>query len=316
MSGPAPIRARVAEIAEVSATLRRFALTPEDGALFPPAGAGAHVVLLLQGRDRVWRNAYSLVTPPGERRRYEIVVRHTADSRGGSAFLHTEVRVGDVLALTPPVNTFPIPKLAHRHLLIAGGVGLTPFLSWLPALRGRGIPFELHQFCRPEDAAGIAGLLGSGRGEAIAVHTGLGAPDLSRELAGRPLGTHLSLCGPAPFMVSVLAQARALGWPEAKLHIESFGAPAHGAAFRVTLARSGRELAVPEDRGLLDVLEDAGLDPPYLCRGGACGQCRIGVLDGVPEHRDHVLTEGERARGDCILACVSRARTPSLVLDF
>lgn len=302
-----PHPGRVTAIEALSPTLRRFTLTPEAG-LFPAAAAGAHVMLTLRGEQRAWRNAYSLVSRPGAREAWQIIVRLVSPSRGGSAFLHERVAVGDPILIDPPVNLFPVAKLARKHLLIAGGIGATPFLSYLPTLTA---PFELHQFCRPEDEPAFRRLL-----PGVHIHTARERIDLPALLAAQPLGTHLYTCGPPAFMDLVTSAARTCGYPAGKIHLERFGGATGGAAFRVVLQSSGQTIEVSPDQTLLDALEGAGIDAPCLCRGGACGQCRVGVLAGIPEHRDHVLTDAEHATNDAIMTCVSRARSPELVLDL
>ena len=82
------------------------------------------------------------------------------------------------------------------------------------------------------------------------------------------------------------------------------------------LARSGLTLTVAEDQSLLEALEHAGLEPPRMCRGGACGVCELPVLEGVVDHHDHFLSDAAHASGKSIMTCVSRAKTSELVLDF
>ena len=116
-------------------------------------------------------------------------------------------------------------------------------------------------------------------------------------------------------MDAVDATAAALGWPGSHVHREDFGA-AGGEPFMLRLAASGIEIAVAGDQTMLEAIEAAGVDTPSLCRGGACGVCIVPVREGTPEHRDHFLSEGERARGCHVMPCVSRSKSPVLVLDL
>ena len=303
---------RVREAAELSPTLRRLVLERADGGGFPAVAAGAHATFWLDG-DRPRRNAYSLATLADDGRHVAIVVRKVISSRGGSAALHG-VRRGDLLRMGLPHNMFAVPKLARSHVLLSAGIGITPFLAYLPAMAQAGVPAHLHQICRAEEAAAFADLLGEHAAQAT-IHPAPPRPDLACLLSGHPVGTHLSLCGPEAFMAAAAAAARAAGFAPSRIHRESFAGAAPGAPFVAVLA-NGRRVAVAEDSSLLEALEQAGLSPPYLCRGGACGQCRVGVLSGVPEHRDHVLSPEQRARGDVIMTCVSRAASPELTLDL
>ncbi len=316
MSGVAAWPSRVAAVEGLSPGLKRFALERADGEPYPAASAGAHVLLTLQGPGRRWRNAYSLVSAPGRLHRLEIVVRRATESRGGSAHMHASLAPGDPVDVAGPVCLFPLHRRARRHLLISAGIGLTPFLSYLPELRRDGLDFALHQVARPEDADAFDRLLAPYAEPGVTLHRGRAGLDLGAVLSSEGLGTHLYVCGPEGFMRQVTAAAFAAGWPAAKQHLETFGAPAGGAPFAAILARSRRTVAVGPEQTLLDALEAAGIDAPSLCRGGACGQCRLAVLGGRPDHRDHVLDAAERARGDAIMSCVSRALDPTLVLDL
>ncbi len=308
------MKLRIAATKALSPAIKRITLASPDGAALPAAAAGAHIMLHIPGPARTWKNAYSLVSPPGERAAYEIVVRRVAPSRGGSAWLHDHAAPGQALEVGLPVNLFPVAKQAAKHLLISAGIGLTPFLSYLPTLRRVGRQFELHQICRRAEADAFAQLLPAA--ENITLHTSRNALDIPALLARQHLGTHLYVCGPSPFMEAVLDAARALGWPEAKIHVENFGGATGGAPFAAHLRRSGITVAVAEDESLLEAIEAAGIAAPSLCRGGACGECALPVLAGIPDHRDHVLSATEHATNTLIMTCVSRAQTPELVLDF
>jgi ferredoxin-NADP reductase len=308
------MKARIEEIRILAPAITRFVLVPQEGAEFPAASAGANILVEIPGPERIWKNAYSLVCPPGARDRYEIIVRRVGHSRGGSAWLHDEAEAGQVLEIGVPANLFPVAATAKKHLLLSAGIGLTPFLSFLPALLAAGAAFELHHCCRLDEAEAFRALLPELPN--VVLHTSRNTLDLSGVLARQKLNTHLYVCGPEAFMNLAVVAARKFGWPGAKIHEERFGGAAGGAPFTVKLARRGIELQVRQDESLLEALENAGLDAPCLCRGGACGVCELPVLEGVPEHRDHVLCEQRRAANRAIMTCVSRAKTPELVLDY
>ena len=141
---------------------------------------------------------------------------------------------------------------------------------------------------------------------------------MSDILPNQPLGTHLYVCGPAGMIEAVLEEGRAAGWPAENLHSERFQAPPSGNPFSVRLARAGITCEVRCDQSLLEALEAAGVDAPFLCRGGACGQCAVDVCeaDGELIHNDHYLTPAERAAGKKIMLCVSRLAGRELVLDL
>ncbi len=303
------MKLRITDIEILSPTIRKFTLG--GGGNLPAAAAGAHVIIGIPGPNRVWKNAYSLVGAPGGTAQYEIMVRRVEHSRGGSAWLHGHAAVGDALEVSAPQNFFPIAWTGQRHLLLSAGIGVTPFLSYIRALRA---PFTLHHFCKTEDEAAFAKLLAPAK--TVHLHTSRDALNLTALLSAQKLNTQLYVCGPERFMEHVMDAARLAGWPDSKIHQERFGGATGGAPFTVRLARSHVELAVGADETLLEAIEAAGLAPPCQCRGGACGQCELPVLDGVPDHRDHFLSAAARAGNRVIMPCVSRAKTPLLILDF
>ena len=301
----------VAATTSVAPGLRRVHLLAADGARLPPAAAGAHITLSLPGR---LRNSYTLVTADPERG-YELIVRRTARSRGGSRHIHETLSPGDVIEATVPHNLFALHSQAKKHLLIGGGIGVTPLLAFVARLRETKALFELHQIASPAETAVFKALLAPAAGERIHVHAGRAGLDMPALLAVQPLGTHVYVCGPAGLMDGVETCAAALGWPASHVHREDFGA-AGGEPFELRLARSGIALNVAGDQTMLEAIEAAGIDTPSLCRGGACGVCMLPVREGTPEHRDHFLSPAERAAGCHVMPCVSRSRSATLVLDI
>ena len=307
---------RVRDTETLSPTLRRLVLESAVGDVLPAAAAGAHISLTLAGPGgSAIRNSYSLVSGHGAGDRYELIVRRVERSRGGSHYVHDHLAEGSIVETTVPHNLFPLLSHARKHLLIGGGIGITPLLSYLPALREAGARLEFHQIAAEQDVGLFEALLAPREGDDIHVHGGRHALDLEALLSRQPLGTHVYTCGPAALMDQVELLAARLGWPAAHVHRENFGA-AGGAPFTLRLARSGREIAVGADRTMLETLEAAGVPAPSLCRGGACGECLAHVVEGIAEHRDHFLTEEEKSSGKLVMPCVSRAVTDVLTLDL
>lgn len=306
---------RVRQVEPLSTSLKHIVLEAADGGLLPASLPGAHVSMVLPAPARTLRNSYSVTSHYNERSRYELIVRRTESSRGGSAFIHETLKAGDILESGLPNSQFPIRNVARKHLLIGGGIGITPLLSFLPALRDRRQHCELHQFAQPSETGIFERLLEPHAAHQIHVHAGRGGKALLDILAGQPLGTQLYCCGPVALMDAVRETAALLGWPRNRVHLESFG-NAGGLPFTVRLARSGLTVSVGEHETMLEAIELADLPISSLCRGGACGQCRTRVIEGVPEHRDHYLNDVEKAAGDVVMPCVSRARSASLTLDL
>lgn len=318
MKGPKAIPVRVERVEDITADIRRFTLVPAEGGQLPAYSAGSHVVVTMRGDARTWRNAYSLTKPAGVRDAYQIMVRRVPASRGGSAFMHTQVQEGSRLEISMPSNFFPLARRAGKHVIVAGGIGITPFLSMLPELAASGAHVEMHLCCRPEDAEALGALISDRIVGGVAIYTDVQDSEtrFGALLSAQPPGTHLYTCGPAGLMDGLAQLARSLGWPDSHFHQESFGGASHGEPFVAVLAKSGCEVAVGGDQSLLEALEAAGIDAPYMCRGGACGTCALEVLEGEPEHRDFFQSAAERATNCSVLPCVSRARSERLVLNI
>jgi dimethylamine monooxygenase subunit B len=320
MSVGAPkIPVRVAEVVQVNDLIKRFRFVRRDGGLMPTFSGGAHVVVEMdiQGVRRM--NPYSLMSDPGDPSGYEISVRRDDVGRGGSLHLHGAVKPGDEMVISHPVNLFPLNWRAKKHLMIAGGIGITPFLAQIAQTATLGGKFELHYATRNAALCAYGADLVARHGRAVNLYfddQGQ-AIDLRRLLATQSLGTHLYVCGPKPMINWVLGAAKAAGWPDGAVHHEEFLAPLPGKVFEVTLAASGKTIQVGTHQSLLEAIEAAGVEAPYLCRGGACGECETKVLgcEGRLLHNDHWLTDAQKAAGQAIMPCVSRFEGKSLVLD-
>ncbi len=319
MSGGAKLAVRVAEVVEVNDLIRRFRFVAQDGGLLPAFSGGAHVVVEMDDHGTRRLNPYSLMSDPEDRTGYEISVRRDDVGRGGSLFLHRHVRPGAELSISHPINLFPLDLRARKHLMIAGGIGITPFLAQIAQLDRQGGRFELHYAARTAALGAYMPELKAAHGPSVHLYFDDQGQviDLTRVLSMQPIGTHLYVCGPKGMITWVRATAAAMGWPEAAVHHEEFLAPAPGLPFTVQLAASGKTVTVGTHQSLLEAIEAAGVDAPYLCRGGACGQCETDVLacDGTILHRDLWLSPEDQAAGKKIMPCVSRFEGASLVLD-
>ena len=314
------IRVRVAEVTSVAADIKRFTFVPVAGGSLPEFSAGAHTVVSMHDGDHLRRNPYSVMSSPFDGTHYQISVLRTKDSRGGSVFMHDHIHAGSELSISQPVNLFPIDRRGRRHILVAGGIGITPFIAMTTQLSREDIPFELHYCMRSEGLAAYWKNLKGAFGHRV--HTYFDdhkqVLPLDRLLNSQPLGTHLYVCGPGGMIEWVLRSAREAGWPDENVHSERFLAPPGGNPFKVELARSRKTIAVGQHQSILEAVEAADVDAPYLCRGGACGQCETAVLavDGTIQHNDHYLSDDERASGKKIMICVSRLEGSRLILDL
>lgn len=319
MSGAEKIAVKVTDIVPLNDLVTRFQFERVDGGLLPTFSGGAHTVVEMRDGAITRLNPYSIMSDPMDQRAYTISVRRDDEGRGGSLFMHSQVAIGDEMTISYPVNLFSLDLRARKHLFVAGGIGITPFLAQIKQLKRIGGSWELHYACRSQALGSYVDVLTSHSPNETHVYYDdqKQAIDLVNLLAGQPLGTHVYVCGPKGMIDWVRATATAAGWPRDVIHYEEFLAPKPGKPFEVKLSVSNKVIQVGEDESLLEAMEREGVDAPYLCRGGACGQCETDVIDysGNFIHRDHWLDEGEHQSGKKIMPCVSRFEGKTLVLD-
>ncbi len=304
---------------EINPLITRFTFRRRDGENFPPFSGGSHIVVEMEDHGKIHRNPYSLMSDPHDLSCYQISVRRDDEGRGGSLFMHNETKEGMKMNISYPINLFSLDLRAKKHLMIAGGIGITPFLSQIKQLQHGAAPFELHYLVRNAKIGAYAQELKERY--PFSVHIYLSdegeRAEFENILAGQRGGTHLYVCGPMGLTDKVIKLASDLDWPADHVHSEEFTAPPRGTAFKVHLSKSNIDIEVGPDDSLLEAIEAAGIDPPYLCRGGACGQCETQVLEakGTIQHNDHWLTDEQRKEAKLIMPCVSRFEGELLVID-
>lgn len=287
----------------------------------PAFTAGAHVdVHLPNGQVR----SYSLSNPDTETHRYVITVANDPNSRGGSRYMHETLKAGDAFSISPPRNNFPLDETAEHSLFIAGGIGVTPLWCMAQRLQSLGRSWQLIYCARTRRQAAFVDMLTDLKEKVkMNLHFNFdGEPggqmlDIARVIAATPPGTHVYCCGPLP-MLAAFEEATAHLPPEL-VHVEYFSpkeAPSVEGGFQVTLQRSGREFFVQPGKTILDMVIEAGIDIPFSCMEGTCGECETRVISGLPDHRDSCLTPREREANEKIMICCSGAKTDSLVLDL
>jgi len=278
-----------------------------EGHDLPRWEPGAHLDLVLpSGLVR----QYSLCGDPEDTSSYTVATRLVEDGRGGSREVHEQVREGMELEVRGPRNRFPLIE-AERYVFVAGGIGITPILPMLRALP-EGTEWRLLYGGRTRASMPFLEEVVKIGGDRVSVvaEDEEGLPDLDALFADVPGDAAVYCCGPEGLMAAVEER-----FPEVRL--ERF-APRTGAdgdgAFEVELRRSGVTLTVPADRSVLAAVRDELPDTAYSCEQGFCGTCQQRVLEGEVDHRDELLTDGER--DDSMLICVSRARGERIVLDM
>lgn len=291
-------------------------LAHADGIALPAFRAGAHIDLHLTP-DLI--RPYSLCGDPQDRHHYQLGILKEGSSKGGSLAVHA-LREGDAIAVSEPRNLFELCDAAAHTLLIGGGIGVTPMLSMAAELHAAGRSFSLHYCARSPSQAAFMAHLGAApwAGQTHLHFSDRQRLNLDAVLRDVPPDTHVYVCGPTRLMDAVSEQARHLGYAPEQIHQECFSAEVQtdGSAFEVVAATSGITVTVLENQTIVEALGQAGLKVNVSCKQGICGSCLTDVLEGEVDHRDHYLTDEEKADGDQILLCCSRAKCGRLVIDL
>lgn len=314
----------VTEAEAVTPQIKVITLAPEGGVALPSFTAGSHIkVQLPDGGER----PYSLVNAdpsPGatdDPGHYRLGVRREEDSAGGSTYMHG-LKAGDVVTAIGPENQFGVTDEARPIMLVAGGIGITPIISMAAELSARGQAFEFHYCGRSRNALAFVEPLQMLCGDALTIHCD-DEPDTAVDLAALvksvPGDGHIYVCGPRGMIEAVRELAHDAGFDKEHVRFELFSKhdeQVAGGSFEVEISSTGQVFTIPPDKSIIEVLEDEGVDLIYDCQRGDCGICQTGVLEGIPDHRDVILTDDERAANDVMQICVSRAKSDRLVLDL
>jgi ferredoxin-NADP reductase len=316
---------------------------PNHGPL-PAWEPGAHIdVKLPSGVTR----SYSLCGDPSQAE-YHMAVLREEKGRGASHEIHERQLVGSVLPVSLPRNQYRLVGGAPHYLFIAGGIGITPLLPMIRQLTERKQSWDLHYLGRSRSAMSFVGELsdyerrGAGKFNLIARDERPRAI-LSDILVATSQGTAVYCCGPN----RLLAEVETISASNSglyTLHVERFGRPvlannpaaassvvspasasAAGEAdepcdpnssFRVELKSTGKTMEVGAGESILECARKVRTGLSFSCSDGYCGTCETRVIAGVPDHRDSVLTDEEKAESRSMMICVGRSRTKLLVLDL
>ncbi|MFB8028353.1 PDR/VanB family oxidoreductase [Streptomyces sp. NPDC056465] len=287
-------------------------LTHPDGKPLPAWTPGAHLDVHAGGQVR----QYSLCGDPHDPDVYRVGVLNEPASRGGSRFVHTQLRPGQQITVSEPRNRFELED-ADAYVFVAGGIGITPLLAMAREAARRGAAWRMVYGGRSRASMAFTGELDALGGDVTLVpQDEQGHIDLDTALAGLPDGTLVYSCGPEPLLAAVEQRC-----PGDRLRLERFAAPTvehegDDEAFEVECRTSGLTLTVGPGTSVLEAAENAGLAVESSCRDGICGSCETRVLEGTPDHRDFLLSEAERAAGASMMICVSRCASGRLVLDL
>ena len=294
-----------------------------SGEDLPPFTAGAHIDLHLpNGLVR----SYSLCNSQDEHHRYVVAINKDAHGRGGSKLIHETLRAGDRLKITTPHNNFPLVEDAKHVVFIAGGIGITPIYGMIQRLEQLGGSWELHystrvpEMCAFKDKFEMLEVGRHGRVHFNFDHLPGGKVlDLDRLIGTLPFDAHYYCCGPGPMLRAFESACIAAGIPSGQVHVEYFTAREAASTeggFTVVLQRSGKSFEVSSGSTILDTLLANDVAVPYSCMQGVCATCETRVIDGIPDHRDSVLSPEEQASNKTMMICCSGSKSKTLVLDI
>jgi vanillate O-demethylase ferredoxin subunit len=315
----ATLQVRLRQIRLEARDIASYEFVSATEAALPRFDAGAHIDLHL---PQEMIRSYSLVNAASDRDRYVIAVQRETEGHGGSAWMHTTPRVGDVFTIGVPLNDFALADDAALSVFIAGGIGITPIIAMLRRLNALGRSWRLHYAARSPEQAAYADELRTLEGDNGQVEFCFGSSrtrrlDIAAIAAEAPADAHLYCCGPGA-MIDAFQSACANRAP-AQVHCERFSASAEAdtaGGFDLLLERSGQRITVASGKTILETLLDHAVDVAYACSAGVCGTCITRVVDGIPEHRDDYLSADEKAQNRSIMICCSGSRSPTLVLDL
>jgi ferredoxin-NADP reductase len=295
---------------EADAPIRALDLVSPTGSPLAPFPAGAHIGLEWAPRRL---NSYSLTNDGFLPDRYSIAVSRHDDGKGGSEWVH-RLRAGDEVLVTPPRSAFLPSARARHHILVSGGIGITPMIGHARWHRLCGSSFEAFHVGPDGPLVRELDEITGGRLRRFRNRNEFWAEFLPALRAAR-FGSEVYTCGPLAMIEAVADAAAGFGWPAGRIHAEDFTPkPTGGRPFVARAVRSGASVAVGESQSLLEALEGAGIPVGSMCRKGVCGECRVAVLAGAMDHHDDYLSDDERRAGDAIMTCVSRAAGDKLEL--
>lgn len=322
-AGESSFAVRVNAIRREADGILSFEFVKPDGSDLPRFTAGAHIHVHLDGDIS---RQYSLCNDPAERHRYVVAVLREEEGRGGSKQMHDALNEGREIRISGPDNQFPLAQRGvNFHLLLAGGIGVTPMMAMIEELERRDQSYLMHYCTRsPDRTAFLDRLAPRIEKGTVVLHHDNGDPtrglDVAATLAEHKIGMHLYACGPGGFLKAVNASVGA--WPPHTVHQEYFTAREmteeekawDAKPFQVKIASSGDVIDVPAGRSIAEVLRDHGINIQTDCEEGYCGTCLTHYVEGDPVHRDTVL--GDDDREDYVMVCCARAKSDLLVLDL
>ncbi|MEE1920127.1 PDR/VanB family oxidoreductase [Pseudomonas asiatica] len=313
----------VSEVVSLTCNTKLLRLRSTDGRILPRHEAGAHIevkVTLPDGRQ-AW-NAYSLIGNPADRSVFEIAIKREETGRGGSRYLHDAVSEGGILEARRPVNGFSLDASATSHLLIAGGIGITPIYSLSSQLSRLKIRHRVIYCVRDMEDAPLLERLKQSAFAEVECHADNGQMqryyDFENLLRDPVDAQRIYVCGPEPFIRAISRICERQQWNRGTVRSENFGGirGAPNPKLTVHFATRNKTIVVEQPETIVDAMVRNGLDPLYGCKRGECGICAVSVMSGAPLHRDMFLSEEEKKSQKYMCTCVSWSASEEITLDM
>ncbi|QBJ95898.1 oxidoreductase [Rhodococcus sp. ABRD24] len=297
-------------------------LSDPDGRPLPSWQPGAHIDLV---RDDGLRRQYSLCGEPTAKQWRLGVLRNDAPD-GVSTWVHDVLQAGTQVTVSPPRNLFaftPSPGSPGSIIFIAGGIGITPLLPMIATCRDRGLDWTLWYGGRTRESMAFLEELPKSQRVHIYPLDECGPLPLDTIVGEYAGGQRIYCCGPSSLIDAVRSHGKS--WPDDTVRFERFTkantsadetASNSAGTFEVECARSGRTIRVDANESIITALSRSGIEVESSCQQGFCGSCETGVLAGLPDHRDDVLSPDDREENSSMIVCVSRSLTDRLVLDL
>lgn len=311
------LNAEIISVDDIAEGIKAYTFVPETKCeSFPTFKAGAHIDVVVTP-DLI--RQYSLCNSSDQKNAYTIAVQCENDGRGGSKTVHDTFKRGDKIKISKPRNLFEL-KDAPEVMLFAGGIGITPMLAMAWTLHRKNIPFELH-YCTATGGKWAFKDIWQDLPFVNSTHVYLDDDDASNFNAKAVFKGHekadIYVCGPGGFMDYIEKTVFECGYSPEQFNKESFKAGAKlgeedNKPFTLKLAKSGKSFIVPEDKSVVEVLKENDIFIPISCENGVCGTCKCKVTSGEVEHRDMVLSDGEKEDQKLFTPCVSRASSDVL----
>ena len=286
---------RVAEkIFETSRIVRLKLQAIEESDVVVDLSFGSYAVIKLPNG---LRRAYSVVD--GTTDCFILGVARDDNSRGGSAYIHDQLKPGTTILVSDIQSSIKPNGMASHYIFIVGGIGITAFLAMMKRVLSINMTIELHYAVRRADDVGFRSLLAA-LGPKVQVYDKAKDErmDIDNILRNRIWNSQVFTCGPQRMVDAVAAATASAGMAEDEVHYESFVADTSGDPFSVEVITQDKRLNldVGPEQSLLEALREAGLDVSSSCETGNCGTCRLPVKCGRVEHRGTGLTRRSKRK--------------------